>query len=102
MSAVKRRVKLVYLCFQVRQNKDGSKIQVVRESAVSTSSANDPSQSVTFQQNSFVYINGSPGEPCSQDKLSAHLPLRQSLLSFLTFLTFLSRAFRPGQRLCSP
>ena len=47
---------------KVRQNKDGSKIQVVRESAVSTSSANEPSQSVTFQQNSFVYINGSPGK----------------------------------------
>eukprot|EP00090_Calanus_glacialis_P019710 TRINITY_DN30229_c0_g1_i2.p1 TRINITY_DN30229_c0_g1~~TRINITY_DN30229_c0_g1_i2.p1 ORF type:complete len:997 (+),score=132.01 TRINITY_DN30229_c0_g1_i2:396-3386(+) len=45
---------------KVRQNKDGSKIQVVRESAVSTSSANEPNQSVTFQQNSFVYINGSP------------------------------------------
>lgn len=44
---------------KVRQNRDGSKIQVVRESAVSTSSAKEPSQSVTFQQNSFVYINGS-------------------------------------------
>ena len=74
MSAVKRRVKLVYLCFQVRQNKDGSKIQVVRESAVSTSSANDPSQSVTFQQNSFVYINGSPGKWCSKGEPVADLP----------------------------
>jgi len=54
---------------KVRQNKDGSRIQVVRESAVSTSSANEPNQSVTFQQNSFVYINGSPGtggEPPSE------------------------------------
>ena len=33
--------------------------QVLRESAVSTSTAKEPSQSVTFQQNSFVYINGS-------------------------------------------
>ena len=45
---------------KVRQNKDGSKIQVVRESAVATSSSKEPNQSVTFQQNSFVYINGSP------------------------------------------
>ena len=45
---------------KVRQNKDGSKIQVVRESAVATSSSKEPAQSVTFQQNSFVYINGSP------------------------------------------
>ena len=45
---------------KVRQNKDGSKIQVVRESAVATSSSKEPTQSVTFQQNSFVYINGSP------------------------------------------
>ena len=51
---------------KVRQNKDGSKIQVVRESAVATSSLNEPgTQSVTFQQNSFVYINGSP-EPGSR------------------------------------
>ena len=45
---------------KVRQNKDGSRIQVVRESAVATSSSKEPNQSVTFQQNSFVYINGSP------------------------------------------
>ena len=49
---------------KVRQNRDGSKIQVVRESAVATSSSKEPTQSVTFQQNSFVYINGSP-EPGS-------------------------------------
>ena len=49
---------------KVRQNRDGSKIQVVRESAVATSSSKEPNQSVTFQQNSFVYINGSP-EPGS-------------------------------------
>ena len=55
---------------KVRQNKDGSKIQVVRESAVSTSSANQPNQSVTFQQNSFVYINGSPGDIQSNLKVS--------------------------------
>jgi len=58
---------------KVRQNKDGSKIQVVRESAVSTSSANQPNQSVTFQQNSFVYINGSP-EPGGLGTGSAQLP----------------------------
>ena len=50
---------------KVRQNRDGSRIQVVRESAVATSDGGkEPSQSVTFQQNSFVYINGSP-EPGS-------------------------------------
>ena len=49
---------------KVRQNRDGSKIQVVRESAVATSSSKEPTQSVTLQQNSFVYINGSP-EPGS-------------------------------------
>ena len=54
---------------KVRQNKDGSKIQVVRESAVATSSSKEPTQSVTFQQNSFVYINGSP-EPGSGGRLS--------------------------------
>ena len=58
---------------KVRRNKDGSKIQVVRESAVSSSTANEPNQSVTFQQNSFVYINGSPepgglGSGCVPDE----------------------------------
>merc|ERR1719323_1605330 len=48
---------------KVRQNKDGSKIQVVRESAVSTSSANQPNQSVTFQQNSFVHLLCQPAKP---------------------------------------
>ena len=53
---------------KVRQNRDGTRIQVVRESAVSTTSTTasaaavrEPSQSVTFQQNSFVYINGASG-----------------------------------------
>ena len=56
---------------KVRQNKDGSKIQVVRESAVATSSSKEPTQSVTFQQNSFVYINGSP-EPGAVTGAAGH------------------------------
>lgn len=74
---------------KVRQNKDGSKIQVVRESAVSTSSANQPNQSVTFQQNSFVYINGSPGEI-------------QSHLVMLIILNFQSPAGLPPQVVAVP
>ena len=42
---------------QIRTNKDGSKTQVVRQYGCNTSSANEPEQSVTYEKNSYVYIN---------------------------------------------
>ena len=43
---------------QIRTNRDGSKTQVVRQYGCNTSSNADPSQNVTFQKDSYVYING--------------------------------------------
>ena len=47
--------------FQIRTNKDGSKTQVVRQYGCNTSSATEPEQSVTYEKNSYVYINEAPG-----------------------------------------
>ncbi|XP_059098803.1 uncharacterized protein LOC131892947 isoform X2 [Tigriopus californicus] len=47
----------VTLTEKIRTSKDGSKTQVVRQYGCNTSSAKEP-QSVTYQQNAFVYING--------------------------------------------
>lgn len=50
---------------QIRTNKDGSKTQVVRQYGCNTSSATEPEQSVTYEKNSYVYINagGPEGGP---------------------------------------
>ena len=50
--------------FQIRTSKDGSKTQVVRQYGCNTSSANEPEQSVTYEKNSYVYINSgtTPGD----------------------------------------
>ena len=59
-----RYLKLQRLCvelLQIRTSKDGSKTQVVREYGCNTSSANDPKQNVSYQQDSYVYINGPKG-----------------------------------------
>ena len=53
----------IYQLFQIRTNKDGSKTQVVRQYGCNTSSATEPEQSVTYEKNSFVYINENPGDP---------------------------------------
>ena len=46
---------------QIRTNKDGSKTQVVRQYGCNTTNAKDDNNgSSTFQQNSFMYINGNP------------------------------------------
>ena len=68
---------------QIRTSRDGSKTQVVRQYGCNTSSANEPKQQVTYQQDSFVYLNGSQqagqsdqpdvGEP-SQSLLMAKEP----------------------------
>ena len=44
--------------FQIRTSRDGSKTQVVRQYGCNTSSAGEPNASMTYQQKSFVYING--------------------------------------------
>ncbi len=44
--------------FQIRTSRDGSKTQVVRQYGCNTSSAGEPNQTMTYQQKSFVYING--------------------------------------------
>ena len=59
-----RYLRLLLLCvelLQIRTSKDGSKTQVVREYGCNTSSANDPKQNVSYQQDSYVYINGPKG-----------------------------------------
>ena len=59
-----RYLRLFLLCvelLQIRTSKDGSKTQVVREYGCNTSSANDPKQNVSYQQDSYVYINGPKG-----------------------------------------
>ena len=52
------------IIFQIRTNKDGSKTQVVRQYGCNTSSANEPDQSVTYEKDSYVYINSgtTPGD----------------------------------------
>ncbi len=53
-------------CFKIRTNKDGSKTQVVRQYGCNTTSANgEPNENVSYQQNSFVYINGMFGQKFS-------------------------------------
>lgn len=55
---------IVFISFQIRTSKDGSKTQVVRQYGCNTSSANEPEQSVTYEKNSYVYINSgtTPGD----------------------------------------
>ena len=48
---------ILRLPLQIRTNKDGSKTQVVRQYGCNTSSATEPEQSVTYEKNSYVYIN---------------------------------------------
>jgi hypothetical protein len=46
------------LFLQIRTSRDGSKTQVVRQYGCNTTSAGEPNSTMTYQQKSFVYING--------------------------------------------
>nr|XP_040571200.1 uncharacterized protein LOC121120399 isoform X1 [Lepeophtheirus salmonis] len=57
----------VTLTEKIRTNRDGSKTQVLRQYGCNTSSVAEATQSVSYQQNSFVYINGSDGKRTGVD-----------------------------------